>query len=278
LEPAEKTKEVKKILSGIGTALVAFSGGVDSLLLAALASEELSELLLVTAVSETFTTEELERAKRTASALEARHIVVSTQELDDERFAANGPERCYYCKLIRYRALDGIRREHGLDHIIDGSNADDARDYRPGARAAAELGVRSPLAEAGMTKSDVRAAARELGLDAWNLPAQACLASRVPYGTPLAPDLLDRIGRAEKAVREISGASELRVRHHGDTARIEAPPGMIEKLAGPGPRARIVDALKALGYHYVALDLEGYRTGSMNETLTAGKGGENDEH
>lgn len=275
MEIEEKIKLLRETVRGLGSAVVAFSGGVDSALLSRIAAEELrGRVVLVTADSETYTSEELERAKIIAADLGAPHLVIHTNEIESPLFSSNPPDRCYHCKRELMERLDAIRRERGYEHIADGANADDAADYRPGDRAAREYGARRPIAETGLTKNDVREISKFLSFPGWDLPAAACLASRIPYGVNIEKELLKRIEAAEKSVKELAGVRQVRVRHHGDVARIEVPQDEMEKLARPDVRRGVVDSLRALGYHYVALDLLGYRTGSLNEILPNGKSSE----
>jgi len=263
----EKYTELKKTLRSLGGAAVAFSGGVDSTLLARTAFDVLGErAFAVTVHSEAYPRENLARVRELARRIGMRLIVVEKSVADIPRFAENPPDRCYHCKRELFSVMLARAREEGTEILLDGSNADDERDYRPGRRALEELNIRSPLKEAGLTKDEIREISRELGLPTWNLQSYACLASRFPYGERITPALLARTARAE-AVLEEMGLTRYRVRNHGDIARIEVDGKEIEFLLEQGARGRLVSRLKRLGYTYVALDLEGYRTGSMNEPL-----------
>jgi uncharacterized protein len=208
---------------------------------------------------------ELAGARDLAARLGARHLVVPHDDLAGEAIAANPPDRCYHCKFKRFEALWQIARAEGFHHLLHGENADDAGDYRPGSRAARELEVRAPLLEAGLTKAGIRALSRARGLPTWDSPANACLASRFPYGTRLTAEGLARVEAAEEALRRLWGLAQLRVRDHWPVARLEVPAAEIARLAQPAARGPAVEALHALGYRYVTLDLEGYRMGSLNE-------------
>jgi len=247
--------------------LVAFSGGVDSTLVARLAHEELGErAVAVTAGSWAHPQRELRDARRLAQEMGIRHIVVAVDDDIRDLFARNPRDRCYHCKKVIFGRLCAMARELGLRHVADGQNLDDVGDYRPGAEAARELGIRSPLREVGFTKEEIRRASRALGLATWNRPSLACLASRFPYGSAVTPDRARRVDAAEEFLRE-RGLDQVRVRYDGQTARIEVDAEAIPRLARQPLRDEVVARLRALGFKSVALDLQGYRTGSMNELL-----------
>jgi uncharacterized protein len=238
---------------------------VDSVLLAAVAARVLGDqAVAATAVSASLASGELADARAAAAAAGIRHLEVATREIDNPAYAVNATDRCYHCKDTAYGMFKELAAREDLAVIIDGTNSDDAGDFRPGRRAASEHGVRSPLAEAGLTKNDIREWARELGLAVWDKPAAACLSSRVPYGSPVTREKLARIDRAESALKSL-GFRQCRVRDHGAVARIEIAAELLPIMVTS--RLAVVAALKSAGFAYVSLDLEGFRSGSMNEVV-----------
>lgn len=264
----EKLSILNAILDSLHTAIVAFSGGADSALLAAAAYRRLGEkVVAVTAYSSTLAMQEQEDAARIAEEIGIRHILLRADELEDEEFSRNGPDRCYHCKRLRFGILAGWANENHYEWILEGSNVDDLGDYRPGMKALESIpNVRSPLLEAGFNKEEIRLLSREWGLTTWNKPSAACLASRITYGQPVSAMNLGQVEKAEQIIRRfVSG--QVRVRHHGAVARIEVDFSQLGKIT-EAPAAEIISReLKSLGFSFVALDLSGYRMGSLNETL-----------
>ena len=273
----KKTGELLAILKGLDRAAVAFSGGVDSTLLAAAAFRALGEnAVAVTVVSPTLPAWERADGEISGERIGIRHVLLPLSELNDPAFAANDSERCYHCKKFRFEALLAWAKERDIPWVLDGSNRDDLRDYRPGMRAIADLkGVRSPLLEAGFTKRDIRSLSKEWGLPSWEKPASACLASRIAYGIPLTEKALKQVELGEEILRSFCPANtQLRLRHHGFLARIEAPSELLPFLSDPERAERIGEALAALGFSFSTLDLAGYRMGSMNELITGSEASE----
>ena len=265
----QKLVELKQLLESIGSVVIAFSGGVDSTFLSKVAFDVLGDnALAVTATSATYPQVEFKEAKQLAKDIGIRHEIIVSEELDIPEFSSNPPNRCYYCKGELFSKLREIADQHGFTHVADGTNADDVYDHRPGLQAAAEQGVRSPLKESNLTKSDIRELSQRMNLPTWNKPSFACLASRFPYGSTITREKLTIVDEAERFLREL-GIQQLRVRHHDQIARIEVSLEDMGKFISDGIREQIVEKFKELGYTYVTLDLNGYRTGSMNEVLTA---------
>ena len=262
-----KLGRLYSLLTDMGGVVIGYSGGVDSTMLAAVAKKILGDrALCVLASSETYPASEVREALETAVKLGISVIQIDTDELKNEAFAANTPDRCFFCKTELFGKLIEIGKGRGIPWVADGANLDDLDDYRPGSRAAAQLGVRSPLREAGLTKNDIRELSKRMDLPTWNKPSFACLSSRIPYGTRIEPDVLLRLETAERFMKEL-GFRQVRVRHHGDIARIEVEPGEIARAASPEIRKQVTEKFKELKYLYTTLDLGGYRMGSMNAVL-----------
>jgi pyridinium-3,5-biscarboxylic acid mononucleotide sulfurtransferase len=264
---AAKAARLHELLAGYRSVLIAFSGGVDSAYLAIAAHAVLGErALAVTADSPSYPDTHRQLALTVARDFAFAHEMIKTAELERPEYRANPANRCYYCKDELYSSLAVMARARGIDVVIDGNNADDRGDYRPGRQAAREHGVKSPLDEADLTKDDIRELARAAGLESWNEPASACLSSRIPYGSEVTDERLRQIERAEQVVRDC-GFRVFRVRHHDTVARLEIARTEMPRALDPEINARLVSSLKALGYQYVSLDLQGYRLGSLNEAL-----------
>lgn len=263
----EKLAALRDILHRMDSVLVAYSGGVDSTFLLRVAAEVLKDnVLAVTERSEVEPPWDQQQAADYAATLGVRHTILQAEALNDPAFAENSQERCYFCKKRLFNELLELARREGLACVADGSIIDDLDDYRPGQKALAELGVRSPLREAGLTKDDIRQLSKRMNLPTWDKPSSPCLASRFPYGTPITIEGIDRVSRGEQYLRQL-GIRQLRVRDHGTIARIEVSGADKARLCEDGLAQKTADFFKSLGYTYVCVDLLGYRTGSMNETL-----------
>jgi uncharacterized protein len=263
----KKIKNLKNYIASLESAIIAFSGGVDSTLLLKIASEVLKDkVLAVTAKSLTFPQSEFKNSKVLAKQLGIKHIILETDELSNLFFTINDKERCYYCKNELFKIISDLAKELKIKYILDGSNYEDIGDYRPGMRAAERWRVLSPLKEVRLIKKEIRIISKELNLPTWDKPAAACLASRIPYGTKITKDLLLKIDNAESVLKNL-GFNQVRVRHHGNIARIEIPSKDMKKILGIEIKSMVVKSLKKLGYIYITLDIEGYTTGSMNKTL-----------
>lgn len=265
--PSELAPKIEALMEGLrkmDSLVVAYSGGVDSAFLAAVAHEVPGpRVLAVTAVSPSLPAREKKEAKTWARNMGLKHRLIETHEFENPEFVNNSPQRCFHCKRTRFADLCDLARKEGFAHVADGTNADDADDFRPGSDAANELGVRSPLRETGFSKADIRTASHLMGLPSADKPASACLASRVPYGTKLAPEILRAVEQAEDYLHDM-GFEQVRVRAHGEIARIELEKKDIPRAATNGMRREIVRHVEECGFRYVVLDLQGYRPGSLN--------------
>lgn len=264
-----KYKKLIEILESLSSVAVGFSGGVDSTFLLATSKEALGaeNVLGVIGRSPTYPKREYKTAIGLAEKIGVPYEIVDTNEIANPKFTINPPNRCYVCKNTLFKIAWKVAIGKNIENLLEGSNADDSEDFRPGMKAARDLGVRAPLLEAGLTKNEIRALSKEMGLSTWNKPAMACLSSRIPYGETINEEILDRIEQSENTLKDM-GIEQVRVRDHGNIARIEVPQKDVAALTTPETRERIVQALKQAGYTYVCVDLEGYRTGAMNEALT----------
>ncbi|UCE21291.1 MAG: ATP-dependent sacrificial sulfur transferase LarE [Candidatus Aminicenantes bacterium] len=265
-----KYERLKNLLGEMGKVLVAFSGGVDSSFLLKVAADVLGDnVLAVIASSETYPEKERDEAIKLAKRLKVRYKIIQTSEIDNPDFANNPPERCYFCKIELFSKLRDIAESEDIPYVLDGSNYEDISDFRPGSKAAEELGIRSPLKEVGLVKSEIRQLSKNFDLPTWDKPAMACLSSRFPYYTEIESESLKQVALAEEYLREL-GFNQVRVRHHGQIARVEIDPQEFRKIIDEDVRKKIIKNFKKFGFIYISLDLAGFRSGSMNEPLNLG--------
>jgi uncharacterized protein len=263
----KKLQNLKDYIKKLDSLLIAYSGGVDSTFLLKVAKDVLGEkVIAVTANSPTYSEQESTQAQKIAKAMKVKHITIYSRELELSEFTNNPPERCYFCKKELFKRLKEIAKIEGLSHVADGTNYDDTKDFRPGIRALKELGIKSPLKKVGFTKKEIRECSQKMGLPTWNKPQIACLASRIPYGEKITQEKLQMVNEAEEYLRSL-GIKQVRVRHHNNLARIEVEKEKTRLFNRKDVCKKIVNKFKEIGYIYVTLDLEGYRTGSMNEVL-----------
>jgi len=264
----EKYDRLREIFQSMGRVVVAYSGGVDSTLLLRVARDTLGEgnVLAVTALSPLYPDRELAGAKKLTQAMDVKHLLIKSNELEIEGFSKNPPDRCYFCKRELFGELLKLAQKEAIPFVVEGSTLDDEKDHRPGRRAIRETGVRSPLKEALLTKAEVRELSNVFGLPTWDKPSFACLASRFPYGEEITPEKLKMVDEAESFLLRL-GFKQVRVRHHGNLGRIEIYPEEIERLLDRSMREEVVSHLKKIGFHYITVDLQGFRSGSMNEVL-----------
>ncbi|MBN1346844.1 MAG: ATP-dependent sacrificial sulfur transferase LarE [Phycisphaerae bacterium] len=267
----KKLEHFREVIARYDRVLVAFSGGVDSTFVLKVALDVLGRdrVLAVTADSPSVPRHELKEARELAAQIGADHLVIETHELDDPRYIKNPPDRCYFCRIDLYSKLTQLAEERGYGAVLTGANADDLGDFRPGMKAAVAYGIGNPCADVGMTKADIRRLSEDFGLPTHDKPANPCLSTRIAYGIPITRETLSQIEQAEAYLRQF-GLREFRLRHHGDLARIEVPADRVLEFAEPVRREEVVRALRELGYKYVTLDLQGFRSGSMNDVIDKG--------